>query len=330
MTMIARARRRIPWHTVKRVAGAVFVVLVIVLIYRSLSGVDWGKVVQALKSYNAKTLLPAAGLACVSFLLHASFDLLGRHYTRHHLSAVRVMVTAFIAYIFNLNIGAVVGGLGVRLRLYSRANVSGSQVAGVYTIAIVTNWTGYMLIAGLVFGLYPPTLPPSWGISQIALRLLGVAMLLAGLAYWWACARARRRTIRIRGHRFSLPSLRFALLQSALSVTNWITLAAIINLLLPKEVNLPSVLSVLLIGSVAGALAHIPAGLGVLETVFIVMLGGQVPHHTILAALIVYRAMYYLIPMVFASALYAWMEMRGAQDAPQPDAAHPPPKAARR
>lgn len=321
MTMIAKARRRIPWKAVKRVAGVAFVVLVAVLIFRALGGIDWAKVWQGLKGYDARTLLPAAGLACLSFLLHASFDLLGRHYTRHHLSTLRVMLTAFIAYIFNLNIGAVVGGLGVRLRLYSKAEVSGSQVAWVYTIAIVTNWTGYMLIAGIVFSLYPPTLPPAWGISELALRGLGVLMFLAGLAYWLACAKATRRRIKIRGHVFSLPSLRFALLQSALSITNWITLAAIINLLLPKEVNLPAVLSVLLIGSVAGALAHIPAGLGVLETVFVLLLGNQVPQHTLLAALIVYRALYYLIPMVFASALYAWMEMRTGPPQPRTDSA---------
>ncbi len=44
---------------------------------------------------------------------------------------------------------------------YSKAEASGSQVAGVYTIAIVTNWTAYMLIAGIVFSLYPPKLPPA-------------------------------------------------------------------------------------------------------------------------------------------------------------------------
>ncbi len=126
-------------------------------------------------------------------------------------------------------------------------------------------------------------------------------LFLAGLAYWLACAKAtRRRASRFAGTCSAFRSLRFASLQSALSVSNWITLGVIINLLLPKEVNLPAVLSVLLIGSVAGALAHIHAGLGVLETVFVLLLGNQVPQHTLLAALIVYRALYYLIPMVFA------------------------------
>ena len=61
MTMIAKARRRIPWKAVKRVAGVAFVVLVVVLIFRALGGIDWAKVWQGLKGYDARTLLPAAG-----------------------------------------------------------------------------------------------------------------------------------------------------------------------------------------------------------------------------------------------------------------------------
>lgn len=308
-------RRNIRWSIVKRVAGLVFVALVIYLIYRSLSGVDWAQVLQALKQYDAATLLPVLGLACVSFSLHASFDLLGRRYTGHHLSTPRVMLIAFIAYVFNLNVGAMVGGLGMRLRLYSRANVSGSQVAGIYTIAIITNWTGYMLLAGGVLTLAPPPLPADWGITPWMLRAVGAAMLACGLLYWLACAKAKTRSVRFGRHVFRLPGFRFALLQNVLSIANWIVLACIIDLLLPKAVSLPQALAALLVGAVAGALAHIPAGIGVLESVFVVLLRPVAPEHIVVAALIAYRALYYLLPMVLATSAYAWMELRGARDA---------------
>lgn len=312
-THLRRALRRgLRWSTVKHVVGIAFVALVAYLIYHSLRGVDWPQVWQGLQRYNAATLLPVVGLACVSFSLHASFDILGRHYTGHHLSTPRVMLIAFIAYIFNLNVGAMVGGLGMRLRLYSRANVSGSQVAGIYTIAIITNWTGYMLLAGGVLAVMPPALPKEWGVTPWMLRALGVLMLACGLLYWLACAKAKTRSIRFRKRVFRLPGFRFALLQTALSVTNWIVLASIINLLLPKEVTLWQCLAALLVGAVAGALAHIPAGIGVLESVFVVLLRPVAPEHVVVAALIAYRALYYLLPMVVASSLYAWMELRGA------------------
>ena len=314
-------RRGTRWSNVRRVIGIAFVALVAYLIYHALRGIDWAQVWQALKRYNAATLLPVMGLACVSFALHASFDILGRRYTGHHLSTPRVMRIAFIAYIFNLNVGAMVGGLGMRLRLYSRANVSGSQVAGIYTMAIITNWTGYMLLAGCVLAAMPPALPKEWGVTPLMLRALGLLMLACGLLYWLACAKARTRSIRFRKRVFKLPGFRFALLQTALSVTNWIVLASIINLLLPKEVTLWQSLAALLVGAVAGALAHIPAGIGVLESVFVVVLRPVAPEHLVVAALIAYRALYYLLPMVIASSMYAWMELRGTPAAGQADGA---------
>lgn len=314
-------RRGKPWPMIRRVAVIAFVALVVYLIYHSLRGIDWAQVWQALTRYNVATLLPVMGLACVSFALHASFDVLGRQYTGHHLSTPRVMLIAFIAYIFNLNVGAVVGGLGMRLRLYSRANVSGSQVAGVYTIAVITNWTGYMLLAGGVLAIVPPVLPAEWGVTPWMLRAIGLLMLTCGLLYWLACAKARTRSIRFRKRVFRLPGFRFALLQTALSVTNWIVLASILNLLLPKEVTLWQSLTALLVGAVAGAIAHIPAGIGVLESVFVLLLRPVAPEHVVVAALIAYRALYYLLPMVIASSIYAWMELRGTPATGQADRA---------
>ncbi|RZT31389.1 lysylphosphatidylglycerol synthase transmembrane domain-containing protein [Cupriavidus agavae] len=316
MTTTAHSRKRlVRWSLVKRVAGLAFVAIVVVLIWRSLSGIDWNEVLGALKSYRFITLLPAMGLACLSFTLHASFDLLGRRYTGHHLGAWRVMLIAWLAYIFNLNVGAMIGGIGMRLRLYTRFGISASQVAGIYTIAVVTNWTGYMLLAGAMFLWQPPTLPASWGISGWLLQVLGAVMLLAGVGYLVACGLLRQRSLKVRGRSFQLPTLRFAIGQTVISVVNWITLGAIINLLLPPEVSLPMALTALLVAAVAGAVAHIPAGIGVLETVFVVMLGHLVPESTVVAALICYRAIYYLLPMVIATALYGWMELRGARAA---------------
>ncbi|MEN7529527.1 MULTISPECIES: YbhN family protein [unclassified Cupriavidus] len=308
-----RSKRQVRWSVAKRVAGLAFVAIVVVLIWRSLSGIDWNEVWGALKSYRFVTLLPAIGLACLSFTLHASFDLLGRRYTGHHLSAWRTMLIAWLAYVFNLNVGAMIGGIGMRLRLYTRSGVSASQVAGVYTIAVVTNWTGYMILAGLMFVWQPPVLPKSWGISPWLLQVIGAGMLVSGAAYLVACATLRQRSIKVRGRRFRLPTFRFAVMQTVLSIVNWVTLGTLINLLLPPQVTVPAALTALLVGAVAGALAHIPAGIGVLESVFVVMLGHVVPESTVVAALICYRALYYLLPMVIATAVYGCMELRGAR-----------------
>lgn len=74
-----------------------------------------------------------------------------------------------------------------------------------------------------------------------------------------------------------LPSWKFALTQMLISSVNWMVMGAIIWLLLGQSVNYFFVLGVLLVSSIAGVIVHIPAGIGVLEAVFIALLAGSIP-----------------------------------------------------
>jgi uncharacterized membrane protein YbhN (UPF0104 family) len=290
------------------VLGVLFVTVVLIVVVRKMAAIDWPEVWQGLHAFQWRTLLPAVLLACASYTMHSGFDWLGRLYARHRLPLSRVMAIGFVGYAFNVNFGAMVGGLALRGRLYARAGLPATQIAAVYSIGVISNWVGYMFLAGatLTFRLLP--LPAEWGIPELALRAFGFLLLAGATAYVLMCALSRRRTWTIKTFTVELPSLRFALLQCAVSMTNWMTIAAIINLLLPPQASYPVVLGVVLIGSVAGAVTHIPAGLGVLETVFLVLLGDQVPHGALIAGLIAYRAIYYFAPLLFAVATYFWLE----------------------
>ena len=69
-------------------------------------------------------------------------------------------------------------------------------------------------------------------------------------------------------------------------------------------------LAVYLLAAIAGVVTYIPAGLGVLEAVFLMLLGEQVGEPELLGALLAYRAVYYLGPLLVAAVMYAVMEMR--------------------
>ena len=60
--------------------------------------------------------------------------------------------------------------------------------------------------------------------------------------------------------------------------------------------------------AIAGTIVRVPAGLGVIETVFITLLGGEIPEERLLAAFLVYRAIYYLAPLLLALVVYARFE----------------------
>jgi uncharacterized membrane protein YbhN (UPF0104 family) len=106
-----------------------------------------------------------------------------------------------------------------------------------------------------------------------------------------------------------------ALLQLAMSCANWTIMASAVYILLQGKVPFSSVLSVLLIAAVAGVVTHVPAGLGVLEAVFVGLLSHRLPEHTILGALLGYRALYYIAPLLVAAVLYLLMEVRSRKHA---------------
>jgi hypothetical protein len=107
-----------------------------------------------------------------------------------------------------------------------------------------------------------------------------------------------------------------ALAQLSISCPHWMTMAAVPFALLQGQVDYPTVLSVLLMAAIAGVILHIPAGLGVTEAVFIAMLSHRVPEHQLIGALLAYRALFYLVPLVLGALLYVTVEMRSRKEAP--------------
>lgn len=310
--------RRTAWRWTKRLATLAFFALLAWLLWNQARSIAWGEVREALAGYRPATLALAAALAAASYTVYSSYDLLSRHYSGHLLPTRQVMGLTFVCYAFNLNLGSLVGGLALRFRLYSRLGLDAPTITRIVSFSMATNWLGYLLLAGAAFALQPPDLPPQWKLDLAGLRGLGGAMVLAGFLYLLACAFARRRCWTLRGHLFALPPLPLALAQVGVSMLNWLLMATIVwLLLLHPRVPYPSVLTTLLIAAVAGVITHVPAGLGVLEAVFLALLSHRAPAAQLLAALLAYRALYYLAPLAIASLAYLRAELRWRRSHPE-------------
>lgn len=291
--------------TVGRWLSRAFLLLVAVLLVRLGREVDWAAAWQALQALPAGVLWAAGGLSLLSHALYSSYDLIGRHQTHHGLPAWRSAAVGFMSYAFNLNLGALVGGVAFRYKLYASLGLEATTVTRVLLLSMLTNWLGYLALGGLVLLLAPPALPPQWGVPAATLPTVGGAMLLAAAGYVLACALASGRSASWRGHSLTLPSFRVALLQLLLAACSWALIATVVWTLLQQRLPYPLVLGALLTAAVAGVITHVPAGLGVLEAVFLALLGAQLPQAELLGALLAYRALYYLLPLALAAVLLA-------------------------
>ncbi|MEJ5062597.1 lysylphosphatidylglycerol synthase domain-containing protein [Erwinia sp. MYb375] len=299
------------WKRTRKVLTWLFFIAVIVLLVVYARQVNWADVWNVVVNYNRLAILGSVALVVVSYLTYGLYDLIGRAYCGHKLEKRQVMLVSFICYAFNLTLSTWVGGVAMRYRLYSRLGLDGSTITRIFSLSIATNWLGYVLVAGVVFSAGMVSVPGGWFIGAGTLRITGFALLAFVVAYLALCAFSKKRRWTIKGQKLALPSLRMALIQFAVSSANWLVMGATIWLLLMQKVDFPQVLGVLLISSIAGVIIHIPAGIGVLEAVFLALLRGEpISHGAIIAALLAYRVLYFIAPLLLALVLYLWLEGR--------------------
>jgi hypothetical protein len=302
-------RSRAWWPWAKRALTIAFFAAVALLLARYASHIHWDEVADSLLETPRPVLVQALLLAGASHLLYSCFDLIGRRYTGHTLATPSVMAVNFVSYAFNLCIGSLVGGVGFRYRLYSKYGLKNGVITRIVSMSLLTNWLGYKLLAGLLFLIHPLRLPPSWHMGNHGLQWVGVLLVLISAGYIGACVYYGDHVWDWRGHEIYLPPWRMALLQYAISAINWSLMAGVIWVLLGQRVYYADVLTVLLIGAIAGVIAHVPAGLGVFEFVFVALLSHVVSQEQLIAALLGYRAIYYILPLIIASLMYFWMEV---------------------
>lgn len=313
---LATAAPRRPWVWFRRLAPWGLAALVLALVARQARAVDWPAVWLALQSLSAAGLALAAMLTLASFGLYAAFDLIGRRLTGHPLSVGRTLGTAAISYAFNLNLGAWIGGLGLRLRLYTRWGLAVPTVLQVVAYSMATNWLGYLWVGGAVLLFAPPRWPAAWAPPETGLRAVGLAMVAVGLGYLALCRCSRRRQLTWHARTLALPSGRLGALQALAGGANWLLIGTIAWFLLGGRIDYPSVLATMLLAAVAGVVTHVPANLGVLEGVVVAALGARLPTHELLAAMLAFRATYYLLPLAVALVAYALSESAARRSVP--------------
>ena len=203
------SRRRWPqqawWPWLTRGVAIAFFAVVAALIFRQAGTVDWPAVLQALRDLPTAALALGGALALLSHFTYGSFDWVGRHCSGHRLPRGTTLAIAMTSYPFTLNLGSLIGGVGVRYRLYARRGVDPGTIGQVVGTSIVTNWVGYLLLAGVLAWLWQPPAVAGWTVAPWQWRLGGTVLGCLPLVYLALCAVRRGRALTLRGHAFPLP-----------------------------------------------------------------------------------------------------------------------------
>jgi uncharacterized membrane protein YbhN (UPF0104 family) len=307
------------WKRACRWCAPVFGLLVLGLLASHAHKIDWAGAWQALLRYPIALLAGVLAVALASHALYGCFDLIGRRHVGHGLPKWRTWAIAVTSYAFNLNLGSLVGGVAMRVRLYARAGLDAAQVAQVVGVSLVTNWLGFGVLAGALFAAGVITPPRQTNLGNETFRLLGWALIALAVAYLAACTALHGRRWQVRGKTVSLPRAPLALAQLLLSMANWALMGAAMYWLLGERVEYGHVLGVLMAASIVGVVTPIPAGLGVLEAVYLALLSGSVRQGALMGAVLAYRALYYVLPLAIALLSLVFLERYAISHPPEQD-----------
>src|SRR5690606_7540768 len=209
-------KEHIAWIWVKRILTWGFFILIGWLLIQQAMNIEWQQVFETLKQTSKLSLLTGFSLAVCCYIVFGSYDLLGRYLTGIKASVSKVWFIAWLSYAFNLNLGAMVGGVAFRYRLYSKIGVSTGDTTRIIGFSVLTNWLGYVALAGGLFvsGHIEP--PASWEVGKIGLQVLGAVFIGVIVLYLGACGFSRKRQFSIRDFTLTLPKMHLAFLQLAL------------------------------------------------------------------------------------------------------------------
>ena len=254
----------------------------------------------------------SAGLTALSFFVLSFYDVVGLHAIGKPQPYWRALMGSFTAYNLSHNLGfAPITGAAARWRAYRGTNLDAADIARIVVIAGVTFWLGIFLLLGVFLVAFPGALRVHDATMAYGTQAgIGALILVAILGYLIACAR-QKGPLNILGWTLPVPTLKQALIQFALAATDIAIASAALLVLLPPETwhHYPDFLVAYVVAVVVALLAHAPGGIGVFEAVILVTLP-EVDKPSLVSALILYRLIYYWVPLMLALAVLGLNEMR--------------------
>jgi glycosyltransferase 2 family protein len=271
-------------------------------LYHALHDIDVDRVVAALGAQSRRNIAAAGIFVVAGYITLTFYDYFALRTIGHHGVPFGVAaVASFTSYTIGHTLGAatLTGGF-VRLRIYSVWGLSVLDVAKMAFVTGMTFWLGNAFVLGSALSYAPEAAGvfddlPSWINRGIGLVGLG------GIAAYLIWLSPRPRTIGYSTWKIVLPNVRFTLIQIAIGSTDLCLVTLAMYVLLPPAppVAFVTVMVIFLSATLLGTISHVPGNLGIIEAAMLLALP-QFNKEELLAALLTFRVLYFVIPLLFA------------------------------
>ncbi len=305
-------RRISPTDLVWKAVGVAALVISFYALSRELRNLSLEDVGAKLVAFSPSTWMLAAGAALAAYVLLGFYERLALAYLGRRVNPLFVHVCAAVTYAFAHVIGAsVFSGAVIRYRAYSSKGLLAPEIATLVAFCTLTFCLGVITVLGSVLVLQPFILDRFLDTLPLDLTSSTGKLLIGAVVIYLTAALLPFGEIRMRSMTLAYPKLSIALLQVFVSTIEILAAALLIYVAIPAPLN-PGfvVVSGIFVFSFATALlSHAPGGLGVFELAFLTGLS-DVPEADVLAALLVFRLFYFIVPFVFSAVVIVVFEAR--------------------
>ena len=290
-------------------AGIAFFVVAVYALYTKLSRHSFSEIHGAMAAIPNLNLLLALMAAALSYSVLASYDWLALRYIGKKLTAWKWMLAGFMGFSITNNAGtAIVSGAAMRYRLYTMWKV---QLPDIFKMII---FSGFTYLTGCFFLLTVAYfLVPEYIRSEGIVAFIFWPSLIALVSYFLVTTFYKGRRVNV-GEDYSveIPSNRIVVMQGVLGMLDTFTASLVMYALLSPlvQVDFATFVGVFVVSQVIGVYTPVPGALGVFEGLFMFLLpeaeGNEV---AVFAALIAYRIIYFLIPLMITGGIMTGMSI---------------------
>ena len=277
--------------------------------------IDFHLLVSALRATPAASLAAALATTGLSYLALVGYDVSGLRYARAHAPLKTILLASFCGFAIGNSVGlGVFSGGAVRYRLYTAAGLSPGQIASVILFISIAFGVGLGAIAAFGLILHAREVSGLLGASPELLRAGAATVLALAVGFMIFCA--QRRTPWRRGPiDIDAPDTTLVLIQFLLTAVDVLAAAATLWVLLPSVgISFFSFAAIYAAAVALGVLSQVPGGLGVFDLAILYAVGRNAPVNAVAAALVTYRGIYFLLPLLLSTVLLANFELQRSLD----------------
>lgn len=313
--MSAKAKRLI--KKIISYSGIFFFILAAGMLWWQLRNYSLGDIAHALLDIPFVNLVAACVACMLGYLALSLYDFLALNYVGGKVSWWKWMLAGMLGFAISNNAGhAVVSGGAIRYRLYTRWRIRGGDILKMLTISGFTYFLGAAAIVIISYFLVPHELFSDSIGANVGINMLFIFCLVTMLVYFATAMFFHKKSIKIGQIKFQIPSVKMAFTQTILGITDSVLAGLVLYCCLIPFVDIPFIVFIGLfaIAQSTGVFSQVPGGIGVFETVFLVALPDTVDKASIFGALMAYRIIYYVLPLIGMGSLFfiyeRWLRSR--------------------